>query len=239
MTRLIAFLLFGLLGLMPPALAAQTTQPAKGIEDPVVVTAGSGVSRAAADRAYLDVSVESRAAVPRDAQRRTAEAMTAVQTRLRALGIAPDALRTTMAAVNREYDFTSGRRTPKGYVAVNSIEVRVDALERLGEVLDGAVAAGATAVGDVRFDVRDRSAHEREALRAAVADARARADAMAAGAGKAVDRIVRVEEQGTASPPMPMGAMALRSAAGPAADTPVSAGPIEFRAHVTLTVTLK
>lgn len=232
MNRLPAFLVCAALLALPTSGLAQPADVA------VVVTTGEGTTRAAADRGFLDVSVESRAAAPREAQRRTAEVMTAVQARLRALGVAADGIRTTMAAVNREYDYTAGRRTPKGYVALNSVEVRVDALDRLGEVLDGAVAAGATSVGDVRFDVRDRAGHEREALRLAVADAKARAEAMAQGAGRTVDRVLRIEEQGAAHSPQPMAMKAMRGAAD-AVDTPVVAGPIEFRATVTLTMSLK
>ena len=61
---------------------------------------------------------------------------------------------------------------------------------------------------------------------------------MAAGAGRMIDRVLRIEEQGVPAPmPMPVRAMAMREAA--AADTPVSAGQLEFRARVNLTATLK
>ena len=228
-------LLLGALSAGAPVAAQTPTAP----EQPVVVTNGDGVSRAVPDRAFVDVSAESRASSPREAQRKNAELMKPVQDKLRALGIPADAIRTTVINLTREYDYVSGRQIPKGYLAVNSVEVRVDALDKLGELLDAVVTAGATSLGDIRFDVTDRDKYEREALRAAVADARARADAAAAGAGRSVDRILRIEEHGVVAPPMPMARMAMMKEANQAADTPIAAGQMEFRARVSLTMVLK
>jgi uncharacterized protein len=113
----------------------------------------------------------------------------------------------------------------------------VDAVERTGEIIDALVQAGATSVDRVRFDVKDRAALEREALRLAVVDARARADAAAAGAGRTVDRVLRIDDSRQPEYPKPM-MMAARTAAD-AATTPVEAGSIEIRATVVLTVTIK
>ena len=45
---------------------------------------------------------------------------------------------------------------------------------------------------------------ERDALRRATADARMRAEAAAAGAGRSIDRIIRIEEAGDRRYPQPM-----------------------------------
>ena len=214
------------------------TQPAAP-ERPVVVTAGEGVVQAVPDRAYVSISAESRAASPREAQRRNTELMKPVQDKLRAAGIPADAIRTTAYDLQFEYDWNNGRRIPKGYVARNAIEVRVDAIDKLGELLDIAVSAGATSVSDIRFDVKDRARLERDALRLAVIDARTKADAAAAGAGSSIDRVVRIEEHGVVSaPPMPMMRMAMKEQSQ-AADVPIATGQLELRARVTLTAALK
>jgi uncharacterized protein YggE len=134
----------------------------------------------------------------------------------------------------------NNRRVSRGYVARNTVDVRVDDITRVGEVLEIAVGSGATSVGGIRFDLKDRAKLERDALRLAVADARAKAEAAAAGAGQTVVRIVRIEEQGVVSrPPMPFmarEAVALQSADAP---PPISAGQMELRAQVTLTAEFK
>lgn len=218
---------------MTPAVAVAQQLPSTA----VVVTSGEGVVQAVPDRAWITVTAESRASNPREAQRRNAEAMLPVQQKLQAAGIAANAIRTIGYDLQQEWDFVNNRRVSRGYVARNTIEVRVDAIERAAEVLDIAVESGATALGGIRFDLKDRAALEREALKLAVQDARARADAAAAGAGRSVERIVRVEEQGIpVRPPIPFAAVREAQAADA---PPISAGQIEVRAQVTLTAEVK
>jgi uncharacterized protein YggE len=217
--------------------AAQTAPPP--VTGPVVVTTGEGVVKHAPDRAWVNVSAESRARNPRDAQRTNADAMSAVLARLKTAGLPADAIRTLAYDLQPEFDYANGRQTLRGYVARNAIEVRVDDLPRLGEILDAAVTSGATSVGSVRFDLKDRTGAEREALRRAVSDARGRAEAAAAGAGLRVQEVVRIEEhrEGPIPPPRPM--MAMREALQSPAETPVVPGELEIRSTVTLTASIR
>jgi len=226
----------GVIGLLltspESALARQPGSPA------VVVVTGEGLVQAAPDRAWMTITAESRAGNPREAQRRNADAMAPVQDKLRAAGVPADAIRTIAYDLQQEWDFVNNRRVSRGYVARNTIEVRVDAIERVGELLEIAVASGATAVGGIRFDVKDPGRLEREALRLAIADARAKAEASAAAAGGAIARIARIEEQGVVSrPPVPV--LAAREALQASDAPPIAAGQLEFRAQVTLTAELK
>ncbi len=223
---------------LPGSAVAQTGGQAEP-SSPTISTAGDGVVRRAPDRAFIDVAVETRAKDPREAQARNAETMTGVQQKLLATKLPKDALRTVGYSVAPEFDFVSGRRVLRGYVARNSIEVRLDDLNRVGEILDLAAASGATSVGDVRFDLKDRQAAEREALALAVAGAKARAEAIAAAAGRSIVTIWRIVDEGSSAPgPRPVFRAAVAEVAG-APQTPISAGDIEVRAHVTLIVVIK
>ena len=230
-------MLLALLLVLPGAVAAQqpTTTPA----EPVVVTSGEGVVLAVPDRAWISISAESRAPSPREAQRLNAEAMKPVQDKLRAAGIPAEAIRTAAYDVQYEWDFVNNKRVGKGYVARNTIDVRIDAVDRVGEYLEIAASSGATALGGIRFDLKDQAKFEREALRLAVLDARAKADAAAAGAGRSIDRILKVEEQNDFPPEfarmMRQGVQAASANAAP----PISAGQMEIRARATVTVVLK
>ena len=88
-----------------------------------------------------------------------------------------------------EFDYANGRQTFRNYLARNTVEVRLDDIDRVGLAIDAAATGGATASAGSDFDVRNRAALERDALRQAVADARARADAAAAGANATIDRV--------------------------------------------------
>jgi len=221
------------------ACGAAAQEPAQP-QNNVVVTVGDATVRRAPDRAFVTVSVETRAKSPRDAQRLNAEAMTAVQQRLTQARLAPDAVRTTGYDLQQEFDFVQGKRVPREFVARNGVEVRLDDIARTGEILDTVVQSGATSVSGIRFDLKDRDTAEREALRLAVADARARADAAASGAGRAIDRVLRIEDtrEMAINPPRPMMRM-MAGAAESAAQTPIEPGTIEIHARVTLTASMR
>jgi uncharacterized protein YggE len=228
-----------MLSLMLALLSAATVQTQGATASAsVIVTTGEAVVRRAPDRAFVTLAVESRASNPREAMRQNSDAMLSVQKRLTEARLPKETVRTLGYGLEQEFDFVEQRRIPRGFVARNSIEVTLDDVGRTGEIIDAAVQAGATSVGGVRFDLQDRPGVEREVLRLAVVDARGRADAAAAGAGRVVDRVLRMEDarQGEVPPPMPM--LAMR--AGPAgAETPIAPGLIEVRAKVTLTVSMK
>lgn len=224
-----------LIALASPVAAQEPAQP----QTPVVVMVGDAVVRRAPDRAFVMVSVETRAKSPREAQRLNAEAMTAVQQRLAQARLPKEALRTAGYDLQQEFDFVQGRRVPREFVARNGIEVRLDDVARTGEIVDAVVQSGATTVSGIRFDLQDRDGAEREALRLAVADARARADAAAAGAGRTIDRVLKIEDSrdGIIAPPRPI--MTMARAAESAAQTPVEPGTIEIHARVTLTASMR
>jgi uncharacterized protein YggE len=230
--------------LLPLMLASGLQAPAAPVtsqnEAPVVVTTGEGVVKLAPDRLWVSIAAESRAKSPKEAQRANADAMKAVLDRLKTLGLPDDAIRTSGYDLQPEFDYANGKQSLRGYLARNSVEVRVDDLTRAGDVLDAAVGSGATNVSGVRFDLKDRTAAEREALRNAVADARRRADSAAAGAGMRVDRVVRIEEH-RAMPQEPRPMMMTRQSmvADAAGAPPIVAGEIEVRVSVTLTSSIK
>lgn len=235
MTRfsLLAFVV----ALTPVAAVAQT--PAAP-SPPTVVVRGDGEVRAVPDMAHVGLGTEHTAPTPKEAQAVVAKAMTAVQQKLAAAGVAKDAMRTTAYDVQARIDWVNGKQVPRGYMARHTIEVRVDDLARVGELLELAIGAGGTSVQGVRFDLKERAKLERDALTRAVADARARAEAVAAGAGSTLGGIVRIEEAGlTGGGPEPV---MMRMAAAPmAADAapPVAPGETVIRATVTLTARLK
>jgi hypothetical protein len=204
---------------------------------PVVVTTGEAVVKRAPDLAHVDFAVETRAPSPKTAASKNAQIMEAVQQRLRSMGMAADAIQTRTYELNEDFDFVNGKRVSRGFVARNQVEVRVDQIDRVGEIIDAGIGAGANSVGSIRFDLKNRETVEQEALKRAVADARDRAAAAASGAGLSVARIVRIEEARSLSPPVPLMRMAAQEM--DSAATPVAPGEIEFRATVTLTAEVK
>lgn len=234
MTRMVLSTLFLVAG--AAAAAAQSVPP----RPPVVVVRGEGEVRTPPDVAFITLATEHRAAAAKDAQAQGATVMTAVQQRLAAAGLAKDAVRTLSYDLQPQFDYVNGKQVARGFLARNVIEVRVDVVTRVGELLEIVVAAGGTTVQGVRFDVKDRTQLERQALSRAVADARARAVAAAEGAGTTIVAVVRIEESGVISRPvepqmMRMAADSIAAAPPP----PIAAGEMVVRATVTLTASIK
>lgn len=230
-----SILVFTLLVTAPAAAQPPAPPPA------VIVTNGEGLVKRAPDRAWVTIGAESRARTAQEAQRLNTDAMTAVIERIKAAGIPADAVQTTGYNLQPEFDYVNGKQTLRGYVARNQVQVRVDALAKTGDVIAAAVTTGATNVSGVRFDLKDREAVEREALRVAVQDARLRANAAATGAGVSIERVIRVEEQREmidGPRPMQMNMAMMRQESAQAA-VPIEAGEIEVRARVTMTVAIR
>lgn len=231
-----------LTGVAPPA-AAQSTAPAPS----VIVVTGESQIKVAPDQAWLNVGVETRDAKGPEARRLGAAAMTSVMAKLKSTGLAADAIETIGFSLHPEYDYANGRQRMKGFVVSNQLQVRIDDVNAVADVLDavGSLSlppASTVMIGSLRFDLKNRDGVERDALTRAVRDARERAGAMAAGAGMAVGRILRIEETGAKSPVMkyegPQMAMAGR-AADAIMSTPIEPSDIEVRAMVTVTVEIK
>jgi len=222
-----------LLSLMLNAAAAL----AQTVEPPQIVVTGEGVVKATPDQAWVSIGSETRSKISKDAQQRNAEAMTAVIQKIMSFGIQKEAIKTTAIDLQMEFDYANGKQTPRGYVARNTVEVRVDELPKLGDVLDAVVNSGATNLHGVRFDVKQRDQLEAAALQMAVKNASAKAQAIAQGSNRAVDRILKIEEVSSGGGPVPM----MRQMAMARADTatPVEAGELEIRAQVRLVVAMK
>lgn len=220
------------------ASAQQVIPPAP--RTPVIVTTGEAVLQRAPDRAWVTIAAENRARTPGEAQRANATAMTAVNAKIRAAGIPAEAIQTVGYNLQPEYDYNDGKQTLRDYLARNEVQVRVDTLDRVGDVITAAVGSGATNVSGIRFDLKDRDAAEREALSRAVADAAARAQAAAAGAHVTIDHVIRIEEQRDFQVPQPRPvAMMARQAANAAPSVPIEAGQIDIRARVVVTTAIK
>ena len=225
------------LALMSLCIATSSSAQTPVAEPPQIIVTGEGVVKATPDQAWVQIGAESRSKVSKEAQQRNAEVMTAVQQKISSFGIPKEAIKTVVLDLQPEFDYANGKQTLRGYVARNTVEVRVDELSKVGDVLDAAVASGAATIHGLRFDVKARREAEQAALQAAVKDALAKAQAVATGAQRAIDRILRIEEV-SAGGPVPM-MKQFSMAARADASTPVAPGELEIRAQVRLSLAIK
>ncbi len=117
------------------------------------------------------------------------------------------------------------------YQARNTLRINVREPGRVGEVVDAATRAGGILAGGFSFKASDESHARRAALEAAGRDARAKAEVLAAAAGKQVgDAVAIVEDIVVSNGAYAALRMALPFAFG--AGAPRVAGELEYYARV-------
>lgn len=180
------------------ALAPRAYPVTNGIDQPAdhtISVAGSGKVTVTPDMATIRLGVIIEGKTAKAARDAAAERMTAVVAALRKLGINEKDIATSNLTLGPVYDYPNNATpTLRGYQLSNIVSVTVRDLDKLSDVLDNSVTAGATSVDSISFDVADRTAAEANARTAAVTDARDKADALAAGLGIRVTGVASVSE---------------------------------------------
>lgn len=182
------------------AVSPRTYAPSNGATDQppehTISVAGSGKVVVVPDQATVNLGVVIERNTAKAARTAAAEAMTKVVAAIKALGIDDKDIATANVSLQPVYDYPSNQ-APKirGYQLRNTVTVTVRDLDKLSDVLDNSVQAGATSVDGVSFDVSDRTASEAKAREAAVADAKAKAEALASGLGIRIEGVASVSEQ--------------------------------------------
>jgi uncharacterized protein len=185
-------LLAAALLLAPAGLALAA--PAALAQEPATIAAdGAGVVRVAPDQARFQVSVRRTARTAAVARTDVRRRVDRVVRALAARGVPRDAIATEYAAIERERVRTGRPRKVRiRYRAQTSLTVLTDQVNRLGRLFDAVAAAGGDVSGP-EFSFADPSRGTAEAARAALADARRRADDAAAALGLRVGAVVSVD----------------------------------------------
>jgi uncharacterized protein YggE len=169
----------------------------------------------------------------------SARALKTVLGRLKALGVADRDLQTSIVSVQPQYDYSQQSAPPRlvGYQFSNLVAATIRDIDKVGDAIDGALGAGATTIDQISFRVDDQSGAETEARTTAVADARARAETLAAAAGVTIEGVRAIVEGGGGPVPFPAQFERMTFAAKDAG-TPVEAGMNEVTSTVTVTYLL-
>ncbi|NPV08638.1 MAG: SIMPL domain-containing protein [Anaerolineae bacterium] len=216
--------------------------PAEGEEAPAdaeppaeplryVLVVGEGVATAAPDRANATLGVETAAADIQEAVAQNQETMGQIMMALEEAGVASEDMRTSSYSIFFDEGFRGmGMETEPVYRVSNMLDVTIRDLDRVAEVLDAAVQAGANRIWGVGLTRGDWSEGEVEAREEAIADARAKAEDLADLAGVQIGQILSISEVVTGAPGALFGvekALGLGGGAGP-----IVPGQLEFRTNV-------
>jgi uncharacterized protein YggE len=212
-------------GVAQPRLAHTATTPSGR----TITVTGSGTSTAVPDRAAFQFGVTTNAADAADALARNSAAAAAVIAALKSAGVAAGDIQTSGVSLSPQTGPDSMQIS--GYSASNTVSASMP-LAKAGAVVDAAVHAGADSVWGPGLTVSDQASLYQDALKKAVADARAKAQALADAAGVQLGAVQSLAENGGSPVPLPY------AAKGAAAETPIEPGTQQITANVTVTYSL-
>lgn len=222
------------------ALASSTAQRAENTNQLVTVS-GEGEVRAEPDIAVVTVGVTHTDPDAQTAMDEVSRRLAAVIAAARSLGVEGRDIQTTGLSLSPIYrQRRSGEETPEieAFRASNSVSLTVRDLPRASRVLDAALAAGANTIGGLRFGLSDPERLRLEALAAAVRNAEARAQTMAAAAGVTLTGVVSIQEESISVPPRPAADFARAAPAVAAPEVPVEPGEMVIRVRVRVSYSL-
>lgn len=231
MNRMLPIAAICLAAAMPVSALAQESQR-------TVTVTGSADVTTAPDMATLNIGVSVQKDAASDAMEGVAAAIGPVLGKLAEQGIEARDVQTTALDLSPVYrvDPNDPERRPiaDGYRASTMLTVRVRDLGKLGGVIDAVVDEGANELQGLSLGVQNPEQLYKEAQKAAVQDALAKAGLFAEAAGLSLGPVVSISETGS----MPMPKMTARAMEMSAGAPPIAEGEVSLSARVSMVVEL-
>ena len=176
-------------GLCGSAMAAT---PATAPEQGQISVSASASRTISPTYALLSLGISTSAADVGQAKVENDRVMSAVVSRLQALGVTKNNIKTSYFNVNPQYDYSAnngGANKVKGYTVTNRVTVRINDLNNVSKIIDGTVNAGATSGDSLHFNADITPDLTDQLITEAVKNGRHQADVVAAAAGERVGQL--------------------------------------------------
>lgn len=219
------------------------TNLAAAAEPNTIAVSGMAEQEVAPDMAYIDVGINVRADDAETARTQEAQIASQIRRALLGLAITDNDLQNTSYYLYQEYKVDrNGVRTADKYVLDSSIKVTVKDLDKLSQVIDNVVEAGATNISNITYALSTQNIIHRQLLATAVENARDKAAVVANAGSRTLGNMLSADinsfDGGTI---VAYGANKLRSTTNLAEDgvaTKLSPGKIKLNARVQVVFSL-
>ncbi len=187
--------------LIGSAGSAQTVAPGPSAREPEITASGRGEVRLPPTYAVLTVNVATPARAAVDAAAQNARRVESIISALRSAGLSEKDISTSGYRLEQNYEHPrNGEPRPVGFTANTTIRAEVRPLEKLGSVIDAAIAGGATGVSGIQFLASNTADARRSAMAEAVREAKADAEVLARAAGGSLGRLIALNSGGVSQP---------------------------------------
>src|SRR3954469_3434799 len=236
------FLIFAMSFAVSVTAFAQTAPPREPAPVDTVSVTGTARVSTTPDRFSFNVSVQTISPTVEEAVNENNSKVAAVIAALKAAGAKAEEIQTSNFSIYPQQDYSQQQgKLPRvvGYQVSNSITVTKKQIADAGRLLQAAIAAGVNQTSGLSFSVSAPSRGRDEGLRAAFADARAKASLLAQAAGRTLGPAMTITELGSQSPqpPRPMGVRAMATVV--AEQVPVESGTEELSFTVAVVFALR
>lgn len=219
------------------------TNLAAAAEPNTIAVSGMAEQEVAPDMAYIDVGINVRADDAETARNQEAQIASQIRRALLGLAITDNDLQNTSYYLYQEYKVDrNGVRTADKYILDSSIKVTVKDLDKLSQVIDNVVEAGATNISNITYALSTQNIIQRQLLATAVENARDKAAVVANAGSRTLGNMLSADinsfDGGTI---VAYGANKLRSTTNLAEDgvaTKLSPGKIKLNARVQVVFSL-
>lgn len=219
------------------------TNLAAAAEPNTIAVSGMAEQEVAPDMSYIDVGINVRADDAENARTQEAQIASQIRRALLGLAITDNDLQNTSYYLYQEYKVDrNGVRTADKYVLDSSIKVTVKDLDKLSQVIDNVVEAGATNISNITYALSTQNIIQRQLLATAVENARDKAAVVANAGSRTLGNMLSADinsfDGGTI---VAYGANKLRSTTNLAEDgvaTKLSPGKIKLNARVQVVFSL-
>ena len=168
-----------------------------------ILVYGEGEVTATPDMAEFSAGIEQAAESAKAAKEAVDRVVSAFIQGLKAASVTPEQMQSSNLYLSPRYRYPDDAM-PRlvGYQASRTVTVQVADSERLNDFLDIALAAGMNQVHNIQFKVQDENKYPQQARLAAIADAQQKARALAAGFGRKLGRLWRIDYENPDSSPL-------------------------------------
>jgi uncharacterized protein YggE len=169
-----------------------------------ITVLGTGSANVTPDRASFAFGTVSQATSANAALSASSQSVARVVAALKKAGVAQADIQTSDVSLSPRMNDKG--EAIVGYTASNTVTATIRKIGNAGDVVDAAVDAGANQVSGPNLLASDQDAAYRNALKGAVADARGKAETLAAASSSTLGKITAIVEGGGGAVPMPMAA---------------------------------
>jgi uncharacterized protein YggE len=231
--------LFGLLAIVALGMVALACKTETSVVMPNEETAGVNVSGSGSafgepDVALLSLGVSAEAETVGEARAQASDAMNKMIESMKGNGVEEKDIQTSRFSVQPVYDYPiNSRPVLRGFTVDNIATAKLREIDDTGKVIDDALTAGGNLarIESLSFTIDDPTALEDEAREEAMAEARHKAEALAAAGGVDLGAPRMISESGGPTP-IPFSAGAARELAADEAGTPIQIGELEVQVSV-------